>query len=96
MSSDEDAAIYIANIANKTAAPTEPSAMVLRDPAPVNAMADVLDGELVMVAFETPTELNVVAAGPPVVTPPAWEAPVVAATRAAAVVVAPATVVNCT
>ena len=95
MPSDEDGAIYIANTTNKTAAPTAPMAMLLRDPAPVNAMGDVL-GVLVMVAFETPTELKVVAAGPLVVMPPAWEASVVAATRAAAVVVAPDTVVNCT
>lgn len=70
--------------------------MPLRDPAPVNGTADVLDGLLVTVAFEMPTELNVVAAGTPVVTPAAWEATVVAGTRAAAAVVAPATVVNCT
>jgi len=95
MSSDKDGAIYIANMANKTAAPTEPSAMLLRDAAPVNGTADVPDGFPVMVAFEMPTELNVVAAAPPA-TPPAWDAAVVAATRAAPVVTPPATVVNCT
>lgn len=45
--------------------------MLLRDPAPVKGTADVADGDLVMVAFETPTEANVVAAGTPVVTPAA-------------------------
>ena len=69
--------------------------MPFLDPAPVNAIADVLEGLLVTVAFETPTEVKVVAAGTPVVTPAAWEATVVAGTSAAAVV-APATVVNCT
>ena len=90
-------AIYIANTAKRTAAPIEPNAMLFRDPAPVKAAGDVLDGaEVVIVPFETPTEANVVAAGTPVVTPAAWEACVVAATRAADAVVAPATVVNWT
>ena len=66
--------------------------MLLRDAAPVNGTAVVPAGCPVMVAFETPTELNVVAAAPPG-TPPA---PVVAATRAAPVDAPPATVVNCT
>lgn len=89
-------AIYIAKTANSTAAPIEPSAMPLRDPAPVKVTADVEVDFAVAVPFETPTELRVVYAGTTVVTPAAWLAAVVAATRAAATVVAPATVVNWT
>lgn len=89
-------AIYIANTASKTAAPMDPIAIPFLDPAPVKGTGDVLDGLLVTVAFETPTEANVVAAGTPVVTPAACEAAVVAGTRAAEALLAPATVENCT
>jgi hypothetical protein len=89
-------AIYMAKTANMRAAPIEPSAMPLRDPAPVKATGDVDFGPLVTVALDTATELNVVAAGTPVVTPAAWDACVVAGTRAADAVVAPETVVNWT
>ena len=70
--------------------------MPLRDPVPVNAAGDVLEGDLVMVAFERPIEAKVVAAGTLAVTPSAWDAGVVAATSAADAVVAPVTIVNCT
>jgi hypothetical protein len=83
----------MAKTANITAAAMLPSAILLLDAAPVNATGEVEDG-LVAVAFDTPTEEKVVAAGTPVTTPAACEAAVVAGTRAAAAVVAPATVVN--
>jgi hypothetical protein len=80
------------------AAPIEPNAVPLRDPAPVKATGDVLDGWTATVALEMPTELNVVAAGMAGVTLAAWVAAgtVVAGMRAAETVVAPCTVVNWT
>lgn len=45
--------------------------MLERDAEPVKAIADVDDGALVAVPFDTATELNVVAAGTAVVTPAA-------------------------
>lgn len=89
-------AIYIAKTANMTAATTLPNAILLLEAAPVNATAEVEDGLEVTVAFDTPTEEKVVAAGTAVVTPATWAAAVVATTRAAEAVVAPATVVNWT
>lgn len=63
-----------------------PKVAVCKDAAPVKTD----DGDEVAVPFDTPTELNVVAAGTyDDATPPAWVAAVVAGTRAADAVVAP-------
>jgi hypothetical protein len=88
--------IYMTNTAKIIAAPIDPNAMLDRDAAPVNATADVDEGEYVAVPLETPTEENVVAAGTAVVTPAACAAAVVPATSAALAVVAPETVVKMT
>jgi hypothetical protein len=94
---EKEESLYKAKRAKRTAAPIEPHAVPVRDPAPVKVAGEVLDGETAMVAFETPTEVKVVAAGMAGVTPAAWVAGmVVAATSAAETVVDPCTVVNWT